>query len=66
MQDLTEQLGVSVNTVKSHLRGLYQELGASSRREAVANASELGLLASVLPWEESADGADGVNEGSTC
>ncbi|MGA9871329.1 MAG: LuxR C-terminal-related transcriptional regulator, partial [Rhodococcus sp. (in: high G+C Gram-positive bacteria)] len=35
---------VSVNTVKTHLRGIYRKLGVSSRRDAIAAAQQLGLL----------------------
>ncbi|WP_278263431.1 LuxR C-terminal-related transcriptional regulator [Nocardia sp. AG03] len=37
-------LGVSVNTVKTHLRGIYQKLGVNARAEAIATARGLGLL----------------------
>lgn len=40
-----EELGVSVNTVKTRLRRLYAKLGVHDRDEAVARATELGLLA---------------------
>ncbi|MEU7903356.1 LuxR C-terminal-related transcriptional regulator [Actinoplanes sp. NPDC049118] len=43
-QDIAGQLYVSVNTVKAHLRSLYQKLGATQRREAVERARERGLL----------------------
>jgi DNA-binding CsgD family transcriptional regulator len=33
-----------VNTVKTHLRNIYQKLGASDRSEAVAVAHGLGLI----------------------
>jgi regulatory LuxR family protein len=37
---------LSVNTVKTHQRHLYQKLGARSRTQAVGQARALGLLAS--------------------
>jgi DNA-binding NarL/FixJ family response regulator len=37
-------LGVSVNTVRTHLRTIYERLGASTKVEAVLIARELGLL----------------------
>ena len=43
-QDIADDLYVTVNTVKSHLRGIYRKLGATSRDEAVRRASELGML----------------------
>jgi len=39
-----EQLFVTRNTVKSHLRAIYRKLQVASRDEAVARARELGLL----------------------
>lgn len=35
LTDIAEQLGLSVNTVKTHTRTIYRKLGVSSRREAV-------------------------------
>ncbi|MBX3314077.1 MAG: response regulator transcription factor [Actinobacteria bacterium] len=43
-REIAAELYVSVNTVKSHTRGLYRKLGASSRDDAVRRARELGLL----------------------
>jgi LuxR family transcriptional regulator, maltose regulon positive regulatory protein len=43
-RQIGEQLYLSLNTVKTHTRGIYRKLGASSRQEAVAAAETLGLL----------------------
>ncbi|WP_328467721.1 LuxR C-terminal-related transcriptional regulator [Actinoplanes sp. NBC_00393] len=43
-QEIAGNLGVSVNTVKAHMRAIYRKLGAARRREAVDNAHRLGLL----------------------
>ena len=40
------ELSISVNTVKTRQRHLYQKLGALSRTQAVEQARALGLLAS--------------------
>jgi LuxR family transcriptional regulator, maltose regulon positive regulatory protein len=43
--EIAGQLSVSVNTVRTHMRHLYEKLGAHSRTEAVEQARTLGLLA---------------------
>jgi LuxR family transcriptional regulator, maltose regulon positive regulatory protein len=44
--EIAGELYLSVNTVKTHQRHLYQKLGARSRTQAVEQARALGLIAS--------------------
>jgi len=41
--EIASTLGVSTNTVKNHLYSIYRKLGVSSRGQAYATATELGL-----------------------
>jgi LuxR family transcriptional regulator, maltose regulon positive regulatory protein len=43
--EIAGQLSVSVNTVRTHMRHVYEKLGAHCRTEAVEQARDLGLLA---------------------
>jgi LuxR family transcriptional regulator, maltose regulon positive regulatory protein len=43
-REIGEQLYISVNTVKTHLRNVYAKLRVSSREQAAGRARELGLL----------------------
>lgn len=43
-EELGRALGVSGETIKSHLKSIFQKLGVSGRSEAVARGYELGLL----------------------
>jgi len=43
-REIGSALYVSQNTVKTHMRGIYGKLGASTRRQAVTLARELGLV----------------------
>jgi LuxR family maltose regulon positive regulatory protein len=42
--EMAEELVVSVNTVRSHVKNIYGKLDVHSRMEAVERATELGLL----------------------
>ncbi len=44
-REIAGELYLSVNTVKTHQRHLYQKLGARSRTQAVEQARALGLIA---------------------
>ena len=41
---MADELVVSVNTVKTHIRSIYAKLGVSTRRDAVSRAYERELL----------------------
>ena len=43
--EIAAELSVSVNTVRTHTRRVYEKLGAHSRTEAVERARALSLLA---------------------
>lgn len=43
-KDIARAMGVSRNTLKTHLKSLYLKLGAHCRSEAIHRAREVGLL----------------------
>jgi DNA-binding NarL/FixJ family response regulator len=43
--ELAKQMGVTVNTIQTHIRGLYAKLEVHSKSEAIFEAKQLGLLA---------------------
>jgi LuxR family maltose regulon positive regulatory protein len=42
--EIAGQLGISANTVKTHLKNIYQKLGARSRNEAIVKAAQLHVI----------------------
>jgi LuxR family maltose regulon positive regulatory protein len=44
LDEIADDMAVSVNTVKSHVRSIYDKLGVGTRRRAVLVAHEQGLL----------------------
>ena len=43
-REIAQTLSISVLTAKTHARNIYQKLGVSGRRQAVAKARSLGIL----------------------
>jgi DNA-binding NarL/FixJ family response regulator len=43
--ELAKQMGVTVNTIQTHIRGLYAKLEVHSKSEAIHEAKQLGILA---------------------
>jgi LuxR family maltose regulon positive regulatory protein len=43
-KEIAEKKFISPETVKSHLKNIYQKLGVSNRREAVVKAKSLGII----------------------
>jgi len=51
-REIADELFVSVNTVKTHVKQIYRKLGAHDRREAVVRARQLGLVPAGLVSRE--------------
>jgi LuxR family maltose regulon positive regulatory protein len=49
MPEIADELYVSLNTVRTHMRHLYAKLGTHRRAETVDRAGALGLLAPSPP-----------------
>jgi DNA-binding NarL/FixJ family response regulator len=46
---IAAELGISVNTVRSHIRTLYEKLGAQTKVDAVMAAVRMGIVEDVPP-----------------
>jgi len=44
--DISESMGVSKNTVKFHIKNIYEVLGAHSKAEAIAQAKKMNIISS--------------------
>ena len=44
LREISAELYVSHNTLKTHCRAIYRKLGVASREDAVAEAKRRGLL----------------------
>lgn len=42
--EIAQAQGITINTIKTHVRSIYAKLGATTRREAIGRARGLGLL----------------------
>jgi LuxR family maltose regulon positive regulatory protein len=43
-REIGRELSVSVNTVRTHVQGVYRKLAVATRSEAIAQARQQGLL----------------------
>lgn len=57
-QQIANQLGISVNTVKVHLRNVFAKIGVASRTEATMYAIRMGIVDVAVPPVESVEGTD--------
>ena len=47
--DVAATLGVSINTVRTHVRVIYERLGVTTKVEAVMTGLELGIIDLAAP-----------------
>ena len=56
-KDMARAMGVTTNTIKTHLKSLYLKLGAHCRGEAIQRARDFGILPPADEPERSIPGA---------
>jgi LuxR family maltose regulon positive regulatory protein len=44
LREIGQELGVSLNTIRTHRRNIYKKLGVASRQEALSEARKRGLI----------------------
>jgi LuxR family maltose regulon positive regulatory protein len=44
LREIGQQLHLSPNTVKTHVKAVYRKLGVSTRHDAIASAHRIGIL----------------------
>jgi|GEM_PF-299894 len=60
-RDIAEELVITENTVKVHLRNILDKLQLRNRQQAAAYAVQEGLIARVLPGSTYSNGVNGSN-----
>ena len=50
-KEIARSLGISPNTVKTHLKSLYNKIGANNRTQAVSQAIDLSLYSHIQKGE---------------
>jgi len=48
--DIAASLSISINTVKTHIRSIYDKLGVRSRNAAVLRGAQYHLLSEQSEW----------------
>ena len=57
-KEIARELGIAPETIKTHLKRIFQKLSAESRAQAVVRALSLGVLKSI-PAQAAISGQDG-------
>jgi len=63
-QQVAQTLGISINTVKAHLRRIFGKLQVESRTEATTVALRLGLIKMIVPSQDGTDAGRPTESGA--